>query len=310
MTKRELIQKRASLFKKARNFFDARGVLEVDTPALSPYASIDAHIDLIPATFNQTTPCYLFSSPEYGMKKLLSEGSGDIYQLSHVFRDGELGPLHHPEFMMAEWYRIGFTFQQMIDETLDFIRLFVGDLPATQTTYRELILQNTGIDPLNTTEEELIAYLKHHNIPTYSGIELEGLDGYLAQILATLEPNLGKEALFVLSHYPASQAALAKTLPDDTAERFEVYYRGIELANGYHELADAHEQEKRLHEQNALRQTFNKKPLPLDLPFLKALSSGLPDCSGVAVGVDRLIALHINNLHLNNILVKSNFELK
>lgn len=302
---KERVKIRANLFAKARDFFRERGVVEVDVPALSPMASIDAHIDLIPATFDRQKPCYLFSSPEYGMKRLLSLGSGDIYQLSHVYRDGELGALHHPEFMMAEWYRVGFSFKEMIEETLDFVRLFLGDLPASIKTYRELILEHTGIDPLNTSKEALKSYMDSKGILSYAGIELEGLDGYLAQILATIEPKLGYEGLFVLSHYPASQAALAKVLPDGTAERFEIYYQGIELANGYHELTNREEQEARLHEQNRLRVSFGKETLPIDTSFLAALSNGLPDCSGVAVGVDRLIALHLKTRSLDNVIYRN-----
>jgi len=130
------LKDRAHMFKDARNFFEQRGVMEVDCPILSPRASVDAHIDLIRACYHGKTPCYLHSSPEYGMKRLLSEGISDIYQLSHVFRDGELSLKHNPEFTMAEWYRLGFTLQQMMEETVQFIRLFLGELPYRIVNYR------------------------------------------------------------------------------------------------------------------------------------------------------------------------------
>jgi lysyl-tRNA synthetase class 2 len=304
----EVLALRASLFRKARLFFHEKGIMEVDVPALSPYASVDAHIDLIPASFNKTTPCTLFSSPEYGMKRLLAQGSGDIYQLAHVFRDGELGVRHHPEFMMAEWYRKEISFAAMIEETLDFIRLFLGPLPSKTKSYRDLFIEKTGINPLKTTPEALQKYCTDKQIPLYKGIEVEGLDGYLSVILSTFESEFGSDSLFVLSHYPASQAALARTLPDGTAERFEVYYKGVELANGYHELANALEQEKRLHEANEARLRMGKEPLPIDKPFLEALRKGLPACCGVAVGVDRLIMLASNSSTLRAILPDPQFS--
>lgn len=308
MSQRKLIETRARLLREARNFFYERGILEVDVPALSPYASIDAHIDLIPALYEGRLPCYLHSSPEYGMKRLLAQGSGDIYQLSHVFRDGDLGYRHHPEFMMAEWYRIHGSFDALIEETLDFIRLFLGPLNAQRSTYRALLLKESGIDPLKTSCQELKAYFEKEGLLTYAGIESDGVDGYLNLLLSTrIESLLGQDELFVLTHYPASQAALAKTLPDGTAERFEVYYKGVELANGYHELIDPLEQERRLLSSNQERQRMGKSPLPIDHSFLEALKKGLPPSSGVAVGVDRLIMLNLNSLNIVNALLDPAF---
>ena len=294
------------MLKKARAFFDERGVMEVDVPLLSERASIDAHIDLIPALYGGSVPCTLHSSPEYGMKRLLAEGSGDIYQLSHVFRDGELGPKHNPEFMMAEWYRIGASFETMIEETLDFIRLFLGPLGAKRMTYKEMFLHYLKLDIEKASFEELASF---PSLPLYEGIEDEGKDGVLTLLLSTfIEPQLGQGELFVLTHYPASQAALAKTLPDKTAERFEVYFQGIELANGYHELVDSDEQERRFHQANRERQKLGKSPLPIDTYFLKALAKGLPPCCGVAVGFDRLMMLRQEAKELANVIPFAFFE--
>lgn len=280
------------MLSEARAFFFARNVMEVDVPLLSTRASIDAHIDLIPALYHHTTVCYMHSSPEYGMKRLLALGCGDIYQISHVFRDGELGRKHNPEFMMAEWYRVGFTFQQLIDETLDFIKLFLGSLPFSQITYQEAFLKYTGLDPKKVSVKELLDYMHQENIPYYEGIENEDVDAFLNLIISEkIEPFLGQNQLTALTHYPSTQAALAKTLPDGTAERFEVYYKGVELANGYHELCDPEEQEGRFHKSNEERARLGKKELPLDTEFLKALKSGMPQCAGVAVGFDRLMML-------------------
>lgn len=286
------------MLKQARLFFELRHVTEVDCPILTRYAPIDAHILLIEAYCRNGEIRYLHSSPEYGMKRLLVEGSGDIYQLSHVFRDEESGPKHNPEFMMAEWYRTGFSIGRMIEETLAFIRIFLGELPSRTMSYRALFLQMTGIDYTVATEAELFSYIENGGISFYPGIVAEGKDALLNLILGTeIEPLLGGDELFVLTDYPASQAALAKKTVVDSvpvAERFEVYYRGIELANGYHELGDPVEQRFRFSEANRLRAALGEKTLPPDEFFLRALEKGLPDCSGVAVGFDRLMMLRQN----------------
>lgn len=303
MNRLRILRDRAEMLQAARKFFEVRGIMEVDVPLLSQRASIDAHIDLIPALYDGKLPCTLHSSPEYGMKRLLVEGIGDIFQLSHVFRDGELGCRHNPEFMIAEWYRVKGTFEEMIDETLDFIRLFLGPLRAEKMTYRDVFLKYADLDALSASFEEIKSLLNQHRIPLYRGLEEEGKDGALALLLSSIiEPQLGTSELFAITHYPATQAALAKTLPDGTAERFEIYHRGLELANGYHELADADEQEKRLHSANDARQKMGKPPLALDRYFLSALQKGLPPCCGVAVGFDRLMMLRQGISELGSVL--------
>ncbi len=297
---------RAFMLHKAREFFAKRHVLEVDCPSLSVRAAIDAHIDLIPATYHGTARCYLHSSPEYGMKRLLAEGMGDCYQLSHVFRDGELSHKHNPEFTMAEWYRLGFSLEKMIAETVDFIRLFTGNLPYQIISYRELFLKETGIDYSKATEQELFAYIQANNIPFYASIQEEGKDALLNLILGTtIEPTLGQDELSVLAYYPASQAALACKQwhgTEQVAERFEIYYKGVELANGYHELTDSSEQKARFIDSNAARQTLGKVPLPIDDNFLHALEKGLPDCCGVAVGFDRLMMLRHPGTQISDVI--------
>lgn len=294
-TKKGRLEDRAVMLKSARDFFYARDVVEVDCPILSKEASVDAHIDLITALHKGEETCYMHSSPEYGMKRLLADGMGDIYQLSHVFRDGEWSPKHNPEFMMAEWYRLGFSLEQMMEETIEFIRLFIGPLPYHIVNYRTIFLDETGIDYLTATEDELFAYIQAREIPFYSSVQEEGKDALLNLILGSeIEPKLGTKELCVLAYYPASQAALACKRwhgEEQVAERFEVYYRGVELANGYHELTDAAEQRQRFEESNAFRESLGKNRLPPDERFLEALAKGLPDCSGVAVGFDRLMML-------------------
>ncbi len=295
-SKMRRLHDRSEMLDKARSFFKERNVREVDTPLISASASVDLHIDLIPCVDATGQWRYLHSSPEYGMKRLLAEGIGDIYQLSHVFRQGEYGFKHNPEFMMAEWYRCGFTFPQMIEETLDFIRLFLGPLPSRIITYAEAFKTYTGIDYVAASRESLLAYLNARDVPLYEGILEEGKDALLNQILGTfIEPHLGQEELCALAYYPATQAALAKTVTlesgEQVAERFEVYYQGVELSNGYHELACHTEQLQRFEEANIGRVKLKKEALPIDHLFLKALEKGLPECCGVAVGFDRLMML-------------------
>jgi len=240
------------------------------------------------------------------MKRLLSEGIGDIYQLSHVFRDNENSLKHNPEFMMLEWYRCGMKFLDLVHETLDLIRLFIGDLPHQIISYREAFQRYAGFDYTKTNHSELIQYIQAHQIPADFDLEREDKDTLLNLILGfVIEPELGKQELCALVYYPSTQAALAKTLQQDgelVAERFEVYYKGIELCNGYHELTDAKEQRKRITAANQTREKLGKKVLPIDENFLKALEAGMPDSCGVAVGFDRLMMLRHQTHTLSDVI--------
>jgi lysyl-tRNA synthetase class 2 len=303
ISKLERLKDRAHMLAAARSFFLDRGILEVDCPLLSASASVDAHIDLIPAS-PYSGKRFLHSSPEYGMKRLLSEGLSDIFQLSHVFRDGEYGPKHNPEFMMAEWYRLGMPFFDLIQESVDFISIFLGKLSYQVISYRELFLHYLSLDYLTATTQELVHCLHARGIEGIT--ERDSKDALLNVILGTLiEPQLGHDGLCVLTDYPASQAALAQKRwngEEEVAERFEIYYRGVELANGYHELTDFLEQRARLLEANRERLLLGKESLPIDEPFLEALQKGLPDCCGVAVGFDRLMLLRHQVPHMRQIL--------
>ncbi|NGX60553.1 MAG: Elongation factor P--(R)-beta-lysine ligase [Chlamydiae bacterium] len=247
-------------------FFAKRGVTEVDVPLLSRSASVDAHIDLVEATCMGTL-AFLHSSPEYGMKRLLSKASGDIYQISHVFRDGERGERHNPEFTMVEWYRVGISFQEMIEETVAFVRLFVkGKEGYEMMTYEEAFRKTVGEFPDSLEERDALFSFE-------------------------VEPQLGKHQVTVIAGFPKEQAALAQIESGGLAERFEVFVDGLELANGYHELADVQEQRERLEEGNKERERMGKRSYPVDEGFMQALEQGLPDCCGVAVGFDRLLML-------------------
>lgn len=305
-SKIDRLKDRASMLKRARRFFEERCVLEVDCPHLTAKASVDEHIDLIPAIYKSVEMRFLHSSPEYGMKRLLADGIGDIFQLAHVFRDGERGAKHNPEFMLAEWYRIGFTFEQMYLETLDFIRLFLGKIPHSIISYRELFQRYAGFDYLTMTDQDLIQYIEKVGISAYPSLYQEGKDALLNLILGSrIESQLGNGELCVLTHYPSSQAALAQKKingDEEVAERFEIYYRGLELANGYHELSDPNEQRQRFEEANETLLAQGKNIWPIDEFFLEALHKGLPDCCGVAVGFDRLMMLRHDQTNIDEVI--------
>jgi elongation factor P--(R)-beta-lysine ligase len=232
---------------RSRTFFAERGVMEVDVPALRPHPPVDAQIEPIWAGEG-----FLHTSPEYGMKELLASGSGDIYQLSHVFRAGESGARHTPEFTMVEWYRVGYRLEQMIEETLAFLSLFLGARPVKSQPF----FDNLPEDP--DEQDRLLAF--------------------------EIEPQLTGDCFHLITPFPADRAALAQVVGGQ-AQRFELYFEGVELANGYLELTGGYRE--RLLEENRKRD----EPLPLDEHFLESVDGKLPECCGVAVGFDRLMML-------------------
>lgn len=310
-----ILRDRARQMHAVRAFFAKRQICEVDTPLLSRGAALDTHIDLFFTKDEKGERRYLHSSPEFAMKRLLSQGMEDIYQLSHVYRLGEISQKHQPEFTMIEWYRVGAAFDAFMDETIDLMRELLGPLSKNTLTYKQAFKRYTGLDPFAASSLDLVSYLKSQNVHPFMQenlSEADARDNLLNQILGLfIEPNLGWDdtkqhaQLTILSHYPASQAALARTISQDgnrVAERFEIYSQGIELANGYHELADADEQKVRFTETNQQRIALGKEPLPIDLFFLEALQSGLPDSCGVAVGFDRLMMLRHQKTSILDVL--------
>ena len=278
---------RAQALKMVRTFFEERHVVEVDTPLLSKYAPIDTHIDLF-----KVDGGYLHSSPEYEMKKLLASGSGDIYQLGHVFRKDEIGPLHAPEFTMIEWYRVETTFDAFLEENLSLVRLFVGEKASEILPYKEAFQEHVGLSfdapPLALMEKGKALGFEFHD------------ENDLINLLwgCVVEPLLGQGKITVITEFPKEQAALAQ-IKNGVAERFEFYFGGIELGNGYHELTDPIEQKERLERSNKERVALGKEPLPLDPEFIKALERGLPDCYGIALGFDRLLMIKEGHSKIN-----------
>ena len=292
------LKKRAQMLQETRSFFAKRNIIEVDCPLIGLYPNLDENIGVIQT--NDTPPRYLHTSPEYPMKRLLAEGLDNIYQLSHVFRKNELGPFHNPEFTLVEWYRKNITYTAFLQEVLDYLSLFLGVLPFSEMTYRELFQHFVDIDYLKATKEDLHKVLEKHNvdIKTETASEDVLLDIILTHII---EPQLGHGEFFVINGYPAAQAALAKTYRKDdemVAERFEVYYKGTELTNGYHELTDPIEQRRRF--ENS--EKYKQQNLPIDEKFLQALEKGIGDCYGVAVGFDRLLMLQLNKKNIHDVL--------
>lgn len=290
---------RARMYKRARQFFEERNILEVDTPILSKAAPIDAFIEVMKVDMGEGQIGYLHTSPEYGLKKLLAKGSGDIYQLSHVFRANEESPLHMPEFTMLEWYRVGMTFANFIEETFDFIHIFLPNLPCEILTYREAFLKFAQIDYL---KDELFTHTAHFSKDSNNWDRDTQLNLLFSHLV---EPQLGKDKLTAIINYPESQAALAKTDYDEqktlVAKRFEIYFNGIELGNGFEELTNSKEQKERLIHENKKRVSLGKQSLPLDEEFIEAVGK-LPACCGVAVGFDRLMMLYSQQLATNPVI--------
>lgn len=305
-TKVANLKDRGHMLSQARRFFAERGILEVDVPMCTTYACIDENIDLMTVQDLQGNTRYLQSSPEYGMKRLLTEGLGDIYQIGHVFRDSEVSHKHNPEFSMAEWYRCGITYEEMIAETAAFIELFLGPQRLSSMSYRTALQIYAGIDYAHATNADLLKCLNSHGIELSYALAQGSIDDLLNIIMGSIvEPNLGKGELTALTDFPATQCALAEIDIIDgvpVAKRFEIYYETHELANGYRELRDSEEQLQRLNRSNALRVKKEKNSLPLDPFFLQALKDGLPRCCGVAVGFDRLMMLRHSAQHIEEVI--------
>jgi lysyl-tRNA synthetase class 2 len=305
----ENLQQRARILQRIRAFFAERGVMEVETPVLSAAAITDPHLESFATRYTgpghaEGVPFYLHTSPEFPMKRLLAAGVGPIYQLCRVFRQGEAGRRHNPEFTLLEWYRPGFDHHRLMDEVATLVSPLLGleGRAVERLSYREAFLRHAGLDPLEAPLEALQACARGLGI---SGFEAEGeRDLWLDLILThAVEPQLGRDGLCFLYDYPASQAALAQLSRADprVAERFELYYRGVELANGFHELADPAEQRRRFEAELAVRREQRMDAVPLDERFLASLEQ-LPDCSGVALGVDRLVMLALGADSLEQVM--------
>ncbi len=300
----QALQARAALYARIRAFFAEAGVLEVETPILSRAAVTDPALAslatrlAIPGLGDEHR-MYLRTSPEFAMKRLLAAGSGPIYQIGKVFRDEERGRFHHPEFSLLEWYRPGWDEKRLMDEVAALVRYVLDrpDLACERISYRALFQERLGLDPWTTDITQLQATAEQAGIADSLRLDLDR-DGWLDLLLShLLAPDLGRGCLTFVYDYPPSQAALARLRKRDgieVAARFELYLQGLELANGFNELTDAAEQERRFLADLEVRRARGQPCHPVDRCFLAALAHGLPDCAGVALGLDRLLMIALD----------------
>ncbi len=297
----EILQHRAVLLKRLRAFFEQHDFLEVETPLLSADTVVDLHLNPIPVTLytdprriDQGDTYWLQTSPEFCMKRLLASGAKAIYQVTKSFRAGERGTLHNPEFTIVEWYRIEDDMWTGIDLLERLIRDLLDVGKCERLSYAEAFQRHVGLDPLQAESQELAGIARNMGLHLPTDLDPDDRDTWLQFLLTEcVEPHLGNERPTVLYHYPANQAALARIAADEprVAERFEIYVQGIELANGYHELTDADELKRRMDAENHQRLKDGKTSLPENNRLIQAMEHGLPDCTGVALGFDRLVML-------------------
>jgi lysyl-tRNA synthetase class 2 len=302
------------MLKRAREFFEQRNVLEVDTPILSRFAVSDPQIESIEVdlTLDPRTSWFLQSSPEYCMKRLLCAGYPDIFEICKVFRDSEIGRRHQPEFTMIEWYRLNFELNDIMQETVDFITCVIDKNrirePPVFLSYAQSFSDFAGIDHASANAETLADLLDADDElrKSIGDRPTEWLNLVLAEKVSS---RFSPDRLTVLYHYPAGQAALARICPEDAsvADRFEVFAGSLELANGYVELLDAKQQIERFESDQAIRERSGRPRRPIDHDLIAALESGLPACAGVAVGFDRL---HMLNEGAGDIRRTSSFPLE
>ena len=301
--------RRAQILAQVRQFFAERDVLEVDTPLLSHGSVTDVHLTAFATEFDyassgQQEKLYLQTSPEFAMKRLLCAGSGPIYQICKAFRHEGHGRWHNPEFTMLEWYRPNFTDVELMQEVDALLQLVLNTSSAHKASYQTLFIEYLGVDPLVADEATLDSALNKADVNINDPHTLSRDSKLQLLFSCVVEPSIGQDRPCFVYNFPASQAALAKINQQDkrVAHRFEVYYRGAELANGYYELADVEEQKKRFIKDNQQREALNLPAIPLDEHFLAALDEGLPDCAGVALGLDRLIMLAVGASHIQEVI--------
>ncbi|MGU3814959.1 elongation factor P--(R)-beta-lysine ligase [Vibrio diabolicus] len=302
------LRQRATLIASIRQFFAERQVMEVDTPAMSHATVTDIHLhtfqtEFVGPGYADGSKLFFMTSPEFHMKRLLAAGSGCIYQINKAFRNEENGRYHNPEFTMLEWYRVGFDHHKLMDEMDDLLQLVLKCGAAQRMTYQQAFIDVLGVCPLEGSMTELKTAASKLGLSDIAEPE-EDRDTLLQLLFSVgVEHKIGQDVPAFVYDFPASQAALAKINPQDhrVADRFEVYFKGIELANGFHELDNPKEQLARFEQDNAKRLDMGLKPQPIDYHLISALEAGLPDCAGVALGIDRLIMLALGCDHIDQV---------
>ena len=308
------LRERAKLLSDIRTYFKQQGVMEVETPMLSKSATVDVYIDSFITAFDpiqgaQSQPCYLHTSPEFAMKRLLAAGTGDIYSLGRVFRNGEVGGRHNPEFTLLEWYRVGMDVRRLMDDVAALLQSVCNFQEVRRCSYGELFTEHLQLNPHTATDSELNQLVIEKVDAKLRGLERNDcLDLLFSQFI---EPHLGSaggevlEGYFVYD-YPATMSALSQLSNNadghPVSSRFELFINGVELANGYHELQNATEQKKRFEDEQQKREKRGYKHFPYDANMVAALEHGIPDCAGVALGVDRLLMLMLGVNNITEVL--------
>ncbi|MFO0790420.1 MAG: EF-P lysine aminoacylase EpmA [Pirellulales bacterium] len=288
------IEQRAALLRRLREFFYERDFVEVETPLVALEVIPELHIEPMRVAGGG----FLQASPELHMKRLLAAGARAVFQVTRSFRAGERGQLHNPEFTIVEWYRVDDDLTAGMNLLDELTQSLLATPPALRTTYAEAFERALGVAAHSATPKALAMVAETHGVAVPDGMDVEDRDEWLNLLLAArVERQLGRERPEILYHYPASQSSLAgvvrSPLGCDVAERFELYYRGVELANGFHELGDAVELRSRFAAVNAARAAVGRAALPMPERLLAALEHGLPSCTGVALGFDRLVMLAV-----------------
>ena len=308
MKQYEALHLRASLYAKIRQFFYEKNVMEVETPVFSRFGNTDPQIHSLCAGFSlisdPTDLRYAHTSPEFAMKRLLANGVDSIYQICKVFRVGECGRLHNPEFSMLEWYRVGFTYHRLMDEVSTLLAVVGISSEPRRVTYQQLFMEHFQIDVRVASLKQLKACARQ------CGIDVVGMsddrDEWFDLLMShAIEPHLGHDAPLFVYDYPASQAALAniRQHPYPVAERFELYINGVELANGYQELVDREAYQTRFESDNAKRIAKGLIEMPFDENLLHDLRKGFPQCSGVALGLDRLLMVLCQSADIADVII-------
>ena len=297
----ETLKMRVGILKEIRAFFEKRGYLEVETPIMAQYGGTDVYLQNIQAYFREKPYC-LQTSPEYHMKRLLAAGYGPIFQMGHVFRDDEFGRWHNPEFSMLEWYQLNIDHHQLMDEMDMLLQHILKTAPSKRITHDAACRQYGGFSSLESDVKILQEVAADHHLGNVLGDESDK-DAYVFLLMShIIEPALAKYPYPIMIYdFPASQAALAR-IEKEVACRFEVYYRGVDLANGFYELCDAELQHQRFEQDRKRRQERGSTVPDMDPYFLAALDHGLPPCSGVALGIDRLIALALSKASIREVM--------
>lgn len=306
-------KRRSTILTQIRCFFQMKNVVEVETPSLSLGTVTDPFLDAFTSKYNYlsdsdvnaSTELYMQTSPEFHMKRLLASGYQCIYQICKAFRHEDYGHHHNPEFTILEWYRLDYDQHNLIAEVNELLSLVLGTETCNKITYQDLFLKSINVDPLSTNFEDLYDVILQHDKGAEWLFESQDCDLLLQFIFSEIiEPTVGREVPCFVYNFPIEQASLAKVCPSDNriAQRFECYFKGLELANGFNELTDVDIQELRFLEDNQKRKQLGLPVRDIDKNFINALNSGLPQCSGVALGIDRLIMIALDKSSIENVI--------